>query len=124
MRKAISGAKPEMPPNMISRYPPVFFSINCFMLHLDMEKLSLCGISKEDLPEEGAGMIKEINRRRGQGKDRPSVEEYLRMGEEEKDVAIQKAVIRLQSRIQQILYHMDAESKRDVESNRKGGEQW
>ena len=69
-------------------------------------------------------MIKEITRRRGQGKDRPSVEEYLRMGEEEKDVAIQKAVIRLQSRIQQILYHMDAETKRDVESNRKGGEQW
>lgn len=38
---------------------------------------------------------------------RPSVEEYMRMSEEEKDLAIQRAVMRLQTRIQEILFLLD-----------------
>lgn len=36
-----------------------------------------------------------------------SLEKYLLMGEKEKDVEIQKAVARLQKRIQEILYLLD-----------------
>ncbi len=43
--------------------------------------------------------------------DRPSVEDYLRLDENEKDIAIEKAVIRLQTRIQEILYLMESEIK-------------
>ncbi len=43
--------------------------------------------------------------------ERPSAENYIRMNEKEKDLEIQKAVIRLQNRISKILFLMDAEVK-------------
>ena len=43
--------------------------------------------------------------------DRPSVEDYLRLDENEKDIAIEKAVIRLQTRIHEILYLMESQIK-------------
>ena len=46
--------------------------------------------------------------------DSPSVEEYLRMNERDKDIAVQRAVIRLQTRIQEILYLMENEMKTKV----------
>jgi hypothetical protein len=46
--------------------------------------------------------------------DGPSVEEYLRMNERDKDIAVQRAVIRLQTRIQEILYLMENEMKTKV----------
>ena len=57
--------------------------------------------------------------------DCPSIDEYMMMDEEEKDAAIQRAVIRLQSRIQQILYLMDSDpGSKDAHAyiKRKGGE--
>lgn len=57
--------------------------------------------------------------------DCPSIDEYMKMDEEEKDAAIQRAVIRLQSRIQQILYLMDSDpGSKDAHAyiKRKGGE--
>jgi hypothetical protein len=49
----------------------------------------------------------------------PSVEDYLRMDEDEKDVAIQKAVIRLQTRIHEILYLMESEIKAKKGTHKK-----
>ncbi len=46
--------------------------------------------------------------------DGPNVEEYLRMNERDKDIAVQRAVIRLQTRIQEILYLMENEMKTKV----------
>lgn len=43
--------------------------------------------------------------------DCPSVDEYLAMSEEEKDYAIQNAIIRLQTRVQEILYLMESHMK-------------
>lgn len=53
--------------------------------------------------------------------DRPSIEDYLRMDEDEKDVAIQKAVIRLQTRIHEILYLMESEIKSKKIAHKKEG---
>ncbi len=53
--------------------------------------------------------------------DTPSVEDYLRMDEDEKDVAIQKAVIRLQTRIHEILYLMESEIKSKENAHKKHG---
>ncbi len=53
--------------------------------------------------------------------DSPSVEEYLCMDEAEKDVAIQKAVIRLQTRIHEILYLMESEIKTKKGPHKKEG---
>ncbi len=50
----------------------------------------------------------------------PSAEEYLRMNEKEKDAEIEKAVIRLQNRIQKILYLMEAEMKQFSEPKQEG----
>lgn len=44
-------------------------------------------------------------------RDCPSIEDYLNMNEEEKDRAIHEAVIRLQTRIQEIIYLMRLEMK-------------
>jgi len=55
-------------------------------------------------------MEKELRKEKSHN-DSPSVEDYLRMDEDEKDVAIQKAVIRLQTRIHEILYLMESEIK-------------
>jgi hypothetical protein len=52
--------------------------------------------------------------RRQHNDDGPSVEEYLRMNERDKDIAVQRAVIRLQTRIQEILYLMENEMKTKV----------
>jgi hypothetical protein len=49
----------------------------------------------------------------------PSVEDYLNMDEDEKDVAIQKAVIRLQTRIHEILYLMESEIKANKGKHKK-----
>ncbi len=62
--------------------------------------------------------MKNKERREG-AEDRPSVEEYLRMDERDKDIAIQKAVIRLQTRIQEILYLMDTEMKTKISTRGK-----
>jgi len=53
--------------------------------------------------------------------DSPSVEDYLRMDEDEKDVAIQKAVLRLQTRIHEILYLMESEIKNKKIAHKKEG---
>ncbi|OGW52968.1 MAG: hypothetical protein A2Z46_05550 [Nitrospirae bacterium RBG_19FT_COMBO_55_12] len=53
--------------------------------------------------------------------DSPSVEDYLRMDEDEKDVAIQKAVLRLQTRIHEILYLMESEIKSKKIAHKKEG---
>ena len=53
--------------------------------------------------------------------DRPSVEDYLRLDENEKDIAIEKAVIRLQTRIQEILYLMESEIKEKRIAHKKEG---
>jgi hypothetical protein len=53
--------------------------------------------------------------------DGVSVEDYLRMDEDEKDVAIQKAVIRLQTRIHEILYLMESEIKAKKGTHEKEG---
>jgi len=53
--------------------------------------------------------------------DSPSVEDYLRMDEDEKDVAIQKAVIRLQTRIHEILYLMESEIDNNKIAHKKEG---
>jgi hypothetical protein len=53
--------------------------------------------------------------------DSPGVEDYLCMDEEEKDVAIQKAVIRLQTRIHEILYLMESEIKTKKGMHKKEG---
>lgn len=52
-----------------------------------------------------------MDKRRERDKDRPSVEDYMRMDEKEKDVAIQRAVVRLQNRIAEILYLLESETK-------------
>jgi hypothetical protein len=51
------------------------------------------------------------NYRQAQGRE-TSLEKYLRMNEKEKDLEIQKAVDRLQKRIQEILYALDSDSSR------------
>ncbi len=51
--------------------------------------------------------------------DSPSVEDYLRMDEDEKDIAIQRAVIRLQTRIHEILYLMESEIKTKKGTHKK-----
>jgi hypothetical protein len=51
--------------------------------------------------------------------DGVSVEDYLRMDEDEKDIAIQKAVIRLQTRIHEILYLMESEIKNKKIAHKK-----
>lgn len=51
----------------------------------------------------------------------PSIEEYMKMSEAEKDLAIQRAVMRLQTRIQEILFLLDREGGAGSE-NRKGKE--
>lgn len=43
--------------------------------------------------------------------DRSSVERYLLMSEKEKDEEIQKAVLRLQKQIQEILYILEADKQ-------------
>jgi hypothetical protein len=53
--------------------------------------------------------------------DRPSVEDYLRLDENEKDIAIEKAVIRLQTRIHEILYLMESEIKNNKIAHKKDG---
>jgi hypothetical protein len=42
---------------------------------------------------------------------RTSLERYLRMDEKQKDTEIQKAVMRLQKRIQEILYMLETEKQ-------------
>ncbi len=61
------------------------------------------------------------SRKKKRHDDSPSVEDYLRMDEEEKDVAIQKAVIRLQTRIHEILYLMESEIKTKKGMHKKEG---
>lgn len=41
----------------------------------------------------------------------PSFDEYFSMNEQEKDLAIERSVIRLQNRILQIMYLMELENK-------------
>jgi hypothetical protein len=53
------------------------------------------------------------NEPKGRG-DCPSVDEYLAMSEEEKDYAIQNAIIRLQTRVQEILYLMESHMKMKI----------
>lgn len=53
----------------------------------------------------------------------PSAEDYLSMDEDEKDVAIQKAVIRLQTRIHEILYLMESEIKTKKGTHNKEGKE-
>ena len=71
-------------------------------------------------------MEKEL-RKEKRHNDGPSVEDYLRMDEDEKDVAIQKAVIRLQTRIHEILYLMESEIKNKKiahkKESKKGGKE-
>jgi hypothetical protein len=52
-----------------------------------------------------------------------SLEKYLLMGEKEKDVEIQKAVARLQKRIQEILYLLEKDVPRTggVKAEKKNG---
>jgi hypothetical protein len=50
--------------------------------------------------------IDNINNRQGEIRG-TSLEKYLQMDEKEKDVEIQKAVVRLQKRIQEILYILE-----------------
>lgn len=52
-----------------------------------------------------------------------SLEKYLLMGEKEKDVEIQKAVARLQKRIQEILYLLekDVPNAGGVNAEKKNG---
>jgi hypothetical protein len=61
------------------------------------------------------------SRKKKRHDDSPSIEDYLRMDEEEKDVAIQKAVIRLQTRIHEILYLMESEVKKKKGMHKKEG---
>ncbi len=61
------------------------------------------------------------SRKKKRHDDSPSVEDYQRMDEDEKDVAIQKAVIRLQTRIHEILYLMESEMKTKKGTHRKAG---
>jgi hypothetical protein len=42
----------------------------------------------------------------------PSIDEYLQMGEEEKDNQLQQSLIRLQNRIFKIVYLMEADLKK------------
>jgi len=68
------------------------------------------------------GICMKRERRKGKGhSDGPSVEEYLRLDENEKDIAIEKAVIRLQTRIHEILYLMEAEIKEKKIAHKKEG---
>lgn len=48
-----------------------------------------------------------------------SLERYLLMNEKEKDVEIQKAVERLQRRIQEILYVLETEKPHDPKRDKK-----
>ena len=57
------------------------------------------------------------NTRRNNGRsETPSVDEYLSMTEEEKDLAIQNAIIRLQTRVQEILYLLESGMKKKENS--------
>lgn len=57
----------------------------------------------------------EKNKRKSERKEgRPTVDEYLKMDETAKDMAIHNAVIRLQRRIQEILYLMNTEGKSGI----------
>jgi hypothetical protein len=69
----------------------------------------------------GVCMKKELGMKKKHN-DSPSVEEYLRMDETEKEISIQKAVIRLQTRIQEILYLMESEIKSKQITHKKEGE--
>ena len=54
------------------------------------------------------------NTRKNNGKsDVPSVDEYLSMTEEQKDLAIQNAIIRLQTRVQEILYLLESGMRKE-----------
>jgi hypothetical protein len=44
----------------------------------------------------------------------PSFDEYFSMNEQEKDLAIERSVLRLQNRILQIMYLLEIESKPSV----------
>jgi hypothetical protein len=48
---------------------------------------------------------------RARNERRTSLERYLLMGEKEKDVEIQKAVARLQKRVQEILYMLETDQQ-------------
>jgi hypothetical protein len=63
------------------------------------------------------------SRKKKRHNDSPSVEDYLRMDEEEKDVAIQRAVMRLQTRIHEILYLMESgiKMKKSMHKKERGG---
>jgi hypothetical protein len=51
-----------------------------------------------------------------------SLEKYLLMGEKEKDVEVQKAIARLQKRIQEILYLLEKNGPAaDVKADEKNG---
>lgn len=51
--------------------------------------------------------------------DRPDTDEYARMDDREKDLAIQKAVIRLQNRVQEILNPLGGDGKSEKGSTGK-----
>jgi hypothetical protein len=61
------------------------------------------------------------SRKKKRRDDSPSVEDYLSMNEDEKDIAIQRAVIRLQTRIHEILYLMESEIKTKKGMHKKEG---
>ncbi|OGW29278.1 MAG: hypothetical protein A2X56_06020 [Nitrospirae bacterium GWC2_57_13] len=50
---------------------------------------------------------------------RPNTDEYARMDDREKDIAIEKAVIRLQNRVQKILNPLGGNGKSGKNSTRK-----
>ncbi len=57
---------------------------------------------------------------KGRGDRGTSLERYLQMDEKEKDVEIQKAVVRLQKRIQEILYFFETEKQHVINPELKG----
>lgn len=75
-----------------------------------------------DVPEELMKTINKIDNMQGEIRG-TSLEKYLQMDEKEKDAEIQKAVARLQKRIQEILYILekDTPSAGGVKAERKNG---
>jgi hypothetical protein len=75
-----------------------------------------------DVPEELMKTIDNIDSMQGKIRG-TSLEKYLQMDEKEKDVEIQKAVARLQKRIQEILYILekDTPGAGGVKVERKNG---
>jgi hypothetical protein len=59
------------------------------------------------------------DRKKREENDRPNTDEYAGMDDREKDLAIQKAVIRLQNRVQEILNHLGGDGKSGENSKRK-----